>query len=107
MTAFSDCVVPVALRLMGTTSYSPALERAINTYELIPSDGRQEIEIRAHCLNATALLADEINKGRPSDQQVILPQIDARLWTHYHTTPWLNHLTRTINVLTLTKATTE
>jgi hypothetical protein len=38
---------------------------------------------------------------------VILPQIDARLWTHYHTTPWLNHLTRTINVLTLTKATTE
>jgi hypothetical protein len=27
---------------------------------------------------------------------VIIPQIDARLWTHYHTTPWPHHLTRTI-----------
>jgi len=96
MTAFADYIVPVALRLMGVTRYSPALERAINTYELIPRDSRQEIEIRAHCLYATALLADEINKLRPSDQQVIIPQIDARLWTHYHATPWPHHLTRTI-----------
>jgi hypothetical protein len=96
MTAFADYIVPVALRLMGITSYSPALEQAINTYQLIPRDSRQEIEIRAHCLYATALLADEINKLRPPDQQVIIPQIDARLWTHYHTTPWPHHLTRTI-----------
>jgi len=96
MTAFADYIVPVALRLMGITSYSPALEQAINTYQMIPRDSRQEIEIRAHCLYATALLADEINKLRPPDQQVIIPQIDARLWTHYHTTPWPHHLTRTI-----------
>jgi hypothetical protein len=96
MTAFADYIVPVALRLMGITSYSPALEQAINTYQLIPRDSHQEIEIRAHCLYATALLADEINKLRPPDQQVIIPQIDARLWTHYHTTPWPHHLTRTI-----------
>ncbi|HKT69766.1 MAG TPA: queuosine salvage family protein [Terriglobales bacterium] len=96
MTAFADYIVPVALRLMGMTSYSPALERAINTYELIPRDSRQEVEIRAHCLYATALLADEINKLRPPEQQVIIPQIDARLWTHYHTTSWPHHLTRTI-----------
>jgi hypothetical protein len=96
MTAFADYIVPVALRLMGITSYSHELERAINAYQLIPRDSRQEIEIRAHCLYATALLADEINKLRPPDQQVIIPQIDARLWTHYHTTPWPHHLTRTI-----------
>ena len=96
MTAFADYIVPVALRLMGITSYSPELEHAINSYQLIPRDSRQEIEIRAHCLYATALLADEINKLRAPDQQVIIPQIDARLWTHYHTTPWPHHLTRTI-----------
>jgi len=30
------------------------------------------------------------------EQQVIISQIDARLWTYYHTTLWLHHLTRTI-----------
>jgi hypothetical protein len=96
MTAFADYIVPVALRLMGMTSYSPELEHAINTYEMIARDSRQEIEIRAHCLYATALLADEVNKLRPPRQQIIIPQIDARLWTHYHTTEWPHHLTRTI-----------
>jgi Potential Queuosine, Q, salvage protein family len=96
MTAFADYIVPVALRLMGITSYSPALEHAINTFQMIPRDRPQEVEIRAHCLYATALLADEINKRRPPDRQVIIPQIDARLWTHFHTTEWPHHLTRTI-----------
>jgi hypothetical protein len=96
MTAFADYIVPVGLRVMGMTSYSPELEKAINTYQLIPRDSRQEIEIRAHCLYATALLADEVNKIRPADQQIIIPQIDARLWTHFHTTDWPHHLTKTI-----------
>ncbi|HEY1679027.1 MAG TPA: queuosine salvage family protein [Candidatus Sulfotelmatobacter sp.] len=96
MTAFADYIVPVALRLMGMTSYSSALEQAINSHKLIPRDSRQEIEIRAHCLYATALLADEINKLRSQEEQIIIPQIDARLWTHYHTTSWPHHLTETI-----------
>ena len=96
MTAFADYIVPVALRLLRITSYSPELERAINTYQMIPRDSRQEIEIRAHCIYATALLCEEVNKLRPNDQQIIIPQIDARLWTHYHTTWWPHHLTRTI-----------
>lgn len=96
MTAFADYIVPVALRLMGMTSYSPALEHAIDTYQMIPRDSTQEIEIRAHCLYATALLTDEINKRRAPDRQIIIPQIDARLWTHFHTTDWPHHLTRTI-----------
>jgi len=96
MTAFADYIVPVALRLHGITSYSDRLEKVINSHQLIPRDFRWEIEIRAHCIYATALLADEINKLRPPDLQVIIPQIDARFWTHFHTTTWPHHLTRTI-----------
>lgn len=96
MTAFADYIVPVALRLLGITSYSHELETAINTHQIIARDSRQEIEIRAHCLYATALLAEEVNKLRGPREQVIIPQIDARLWTHYHTTSWPHHLTPTI-----------
>src|SRR5215468_8232784 len=96
MTAFADYIVPVGLRLMGVTSYSKELENAINTYQLIPRDSRWEIEIRAHCLYATALLAEEINKLRPANLQIIIPQVDARIWLPYHTTPWPHHLTQTI-----------
>ena len=96
MTAFADYIVPVALRLHGITSYSARLEAAINSHQLIPRDFRWEIEIRAHCIYATALLTEEINKLRPANLQVIIPQIDARFWTHFHTTTWPHHLTRTI-----------
>ena len=81
---------------MGITSYSPKLENAINAYQMVPRDSTQEIEIRAHCLYATALLREEVNKLRPPDMLVIIQQIDARLWTHYHTTFWPHHLTKTI-----------
>lgn len=96
MSAFADYIVPVALRLLGITSYSSELERAINAYELIPHDSAWEVEIRAHCIYASALLAEEINQLRPSDRKIVTPQIDARLWTHYHTTWWPHHLTKTI-----------
>jgi hypothetical protein len=96
MTAFADYMVPVALRLMGMTSYSAELEHAINTHQMVPRDSRWEVEIRAHCVYATALLCEEVNKIRPKNMQIIIPQIDARLWTHYHTTWWPHHLTRTI-----------
>ena len=96
LTAFADYIVPVALRVMDILRYSPRLEKAIRSGRLIPRDSTQEIEIRAHSIYATALLREEINKRRPPDRQVIIPQIDARLWTHYHTTHWPHHLTRTI-----------
>ena len=96
MSAFADYIVPVGLRLMGITRYSAELESAINSYQMIPSNSSWEVEIRAHCIYASALLAEEINKIRPSDQQIIVPQVDARLWTHYHMTWWPHHLTKTI-----------
>jgi hypothetical protein len=96
MSAFADYIVPAALRIMGILSYSPELENAIRTHQLIARDSQQEIEIRAHSLYATALLREDINKLRPAELQIIIPQVDARLWTHYHTTFWPHHLTRTV-----------
>jgi hypothetical protein len=96
LTAFADYILPVALRVMNIFVYTPALERAINDHRLIPRDSLEEIELRAHTIYATALMCEEVNKLRPRDMAVIIPQIDARLWTHYHKTFWPHHLTETI-----------
>lgn len=96
MTAFADYIVPVALEAMGILRYSPTLKKKIEDGIMIPRDSTQEVEIRAHTLYATALLTQEVNKRRPADRQIIIPQIDARLWTHFHTTHCPHHLTRTI-----------
>ena len=96
MTAFADYIVPAAFRLLEITTYSEVLEKAIQSNQIIPRDSPWEIEIRAHCIYASALLAEEINKLRPADRQIIVPQIDFRLWSHYHTTWWPHHLTKTI-----------
>jgi hypothetical protein len=96
MTAFADYIVPVAMRVMQIMVYTPELDAAIEAGELIPRDSEEEIEIRAHMIYATALLTEEINARRPPELQVIIPQVDARLWSSYHTTHWPHHLTRTI-----------
>ncbi len=96
MTAFADYIVPVALRLMGMIEYTPELEARIAAGDMIERDSEEEIEIRAHTLYATALLTDAINDIRPADQQLVVPQVDFRLWNTYHATSWPHHLTRTI-----------
>jgi hypothetical protein len=95
MTVFADYIVPVALRRLGIFSYSDELEAAVNSREIIPADSDQEIEIRAMTIWACHLLTQEVNRLRPDDRKVIEPVIDARLWTHYHTTHWPHHLTIT------------
>ncbi len=95
LTAFADYIVPVALRLMGILRYTPSLEEKINHRQLIPRHSPEEVELRAHSLYATSLLRQEINRRRPPDRQIITPQVDSRLWTHYHTTFWPHHLTVT------------
>jgi hypothetical protein len=95
MTAFADYIVPVALRVMGILEYSEDLEAAIEAREEIPAGSAWEVEIRAHSLFACDLLAAELNARRPAERQLITPQVDARLWTHFHTTHWPHHLTRT------------
>jgi len=96
MTAFADYIVPVPLRLMDILSYSPELEEAIQSRQVVERNSKWEVEIRAHTIYATAMLCEEINRIRPRELQIVIPQIDARLWTHYHTTWWPHHLTKTI-----------
>ncbi len=95
LTAFADYIVPVALRLMGIFRYAPSLEEKINRRQLIPRHSPEEVELRAHSLYATTLLRQEINRRRPPDRQIITPQVDSRLWTHFHATFWPHHLTIT------------
>jgi len=95
MTAFADYIVPAALRVLRILVYSPELDAAIAAGVPIARDSEQEVEIRAHTLHATALLCEEINALRPAALQVIIPQVDARLWGAYHATHWPHHLTRT------------
>ena len=96
MTAFADYIVPVALRLMGILEYSPDLEHRINAGTLIARDSPEEVEIRAHTLYATALLTDAINELRSPDHQLVIPQVDYRLWKTFHATTWPHHLTETV-----------
>jgi len=71
MTAFADyiCLLPCA------SWESPATPRNGARHQLLPvdpRDSRWEIEIRAHCIYATALLREEVNKLRAPDAQVII-----------------------------------
>jgi len=96
MSAFADYIVPVALRLFGVINYTDELESDINNGKEILAFSQKEVEIRAHSLYATALLTGEINKLRPLEKSIIIPQLDWRLWKTYHATHWPHHLTKTI-----------
>ncbi len=95
LTAFADYILPLALKLLGILSYSPALNETIESRQIVEADGEAEIEIRAATIWSVHLLTTEINRLRPADRQVIDPIIDARLWTHYHATHGKHHLTIT------------
>lgn len=96
MTAFADYIVPVGLNLMGILEYTDDLAGRIDGGEVIERDSDAEIEIRAHTLYATALLTDAVNAIRPSDRQLLIPEIDYRIWKTYHATFKPHHLTRTV-----------
>ena len=96
MSAFADYIVPVALRVMRIIEYSDDLEDRISRGVEIPRDSDDEIEIRAHALYATALLTEACNELRPPELQLVIPQIDYRLWKSYHVTHRPHHLTRTV-----------
>ena len=95
-TAFADYIVPLGLNVMGITHYTPELTARVLAGDLLPRDSDEEIEIRAHTVYATALLADAINARRPAGHELIIPQVDYRLWKSYHATHVPHHLTRTI-----------
>jgi hypothetical protein len=96
LVAFADYIVPAGLRAMGILRYSDELDAAIAEGRLIEAGSPWEVELRAHTIYATARLTEEVNRLRPPELQVIVPQIDARFWVAFHKTHWPHHLTRTI-----------
>ncbi len=96
LTAFADYIVPAALRVLGITRYSDELEAAIRDGQLIEAGSPWEVEIRAFTIHACEELTRRINELRPPELQVIVPQVDARLWVPFHRTHYPHHLTRTI-----------
>jgi hypothetical protein len=96
LTAFADYIVPAALEVMGVLRYSDELSHAIAAGQLIDAGSPWEVELRAHTINACSLLCECVNALRPPELQVIVPQIDARLWLPFHTSHLPHHLTRTI-----------
>jgi hypothetical protein len=96
LTAFADYIVPAALRVLGITRYSDELEAAVRESRLIEAGSAWEVEIRAHTIYACEELTRRINELRPPELQVIVPQVDARMWVPFHRTHYPHHLTRTI-----------
>jgi putative queuosine salvage protein len=96
LTAFADYIVPAALRVLGITRYSDELETAIRAGRPIETGSPWEVEIRAHTIFACEELTRCVNELRPPELQVIVPQVDARLWVPFHRTHYPHHLTRTI-----------
>ena len=95
MSAFADYIVPVALEVMKIVEYSEELRNKITNGEIIARDSLEEIEIRTTSLYITAKLTEEINKRRPAEKSIIIPQLDYRLWKQYHATHRPHHLTIT------------
>jgi hypothetical protein len=95
-TAFADYIIPVALKSMGVFEYEGSLDRRIAAGELLPRDSEEEIELRAHSIHAVAVLTDEVNARRPANKQLLIPEVDYRLWKSYHATHYPHHLTRTV-----------
>ena len=83
-------------RIQFTPDLMPSDMTGTDIIEEDPTTGHRRWTFVPGPIFGNILLADEINKIRRADEQVIIPQIDARLWTHYHTTTWPHHLTRTI-----------
>ncbi|MDC1070786.1 queuosine salvage family protein [Acidimicrobiia bacterium] len=95
MSAFADYIVPVALEVMKIVKYGDELESKIMNGILLAKNSLEEIEIRATSLYVTAKLTEEINKRRPVEKSIIIPQLDYRLWKQYHSTHRPHHLTIT------------
>jgi hypothetical protein len=96
LTAFADYIVPATLRILGITRYSDELETAVREGHRLEAGSSWEVEIRAHTIYACDELCRRINELRPPELQVIVPQVDARLWVPFHRTHYPHHLTRTV-----------
>ena len=97
LTIFADNLVPHVLRMDGILEYDPELLRRIDSEELIPKDGEEEIEIRACALDAVERIKAALNER---GKKVSSMGLDYLLWNrgqqpnYKRTKP--RHRTRTV-----------
>jgi hypothetical protein len=77
LTAFADYKVPQVLHQLGVIRYSPRLEAALRSMQLIPPDHPWEVEIRAATIVAVADLAEASSSP---EEPVPEYAIDWHLW---------------------------
>ena len=97
LTIFADNLVPHVLRMDGILEYDPGLLRRIDSEELIPKDGEEEIEIRACALDAVERIKAALNDH---GQKVSSMGLDYLLWNRgqhpYYKRTKPRHRTRTV-----------
>ncbi len=77
LTAFADYKIPQLLRRLGIIEYVPKLAQKIDSYELIASETREEVEIRANTVWAVEMIRQDLSKRFG---QVTSAQVDTMLW---------------------------
>lgn len=63
LTVFADYKLPLILEAFGVLEYAPELLAKIDAEELIPRGSREEIEIRAHTIEAVERLRDAVERA--------------------------------------------
>lgn len=77
LTAFADYKVPQILRRLGILEYSEDLAAKVDSYQLIPKNSLEEIEMRAADVWAVKLMGDGL---KPRYSFITPSHIDCLLW---------------------------
>jgi hypothetical protein len=67
----------IAWLILGIIEYVPKLAQKIDSYELIASETREEVEIRANTVWAVEMIRQDLSKRFG---QVTSAQVDTMLW---------------------------
>lgn len=91
LTAFADYQVPRVLRALGVLRYADALAQAIDQYELIAKDSREERAIRAATVLACESIAAHFGVASAAVDHFLWSQKEAVGATPFHLTETTNY----------------
>lgn len=82
LTAFADYKVPQILRRLGILEYSEELANKVDSYQLIPKDSPEEVEMRAADVWAVKLMGDQLRRRYSF---ITSSHVDCLLWNKSQT----------------------
>lgn len=77
LTAFADYKIPQILRSIKVLKYSKSLAEKVDNFQLITSQSKDEVEIRAATVRAVELIRERLSRKFP---EVTPSHIDGMLW---------------------------